>query len=51
MYIGVIEEFYSNVNANPIPVAIFNVYSSCEFNEKLSLWEELTNIKLREECK
>jgi len=27
------------------------VYSSCEFNEKVSLWEELVNIKLGEECK
>jgi len=50
-YIGVIGHVYSSNNVNPIPVAIFNVYSSCEFNEKISLWEELVNIKMGEECK
>jgi len=51
MYIGVIGEFYSKNNVDPIHVAIFNVYSSCDFNEKVSLWKELVNIKLGEECK
>jgi len=37
MYIGVLGEFYSTINAIPIPVAIFNVYSSCVLNEKVSL--------------
>jgi len=51
MYIGVIGQFYTNVNANSILVSTFNVYSSCVLNEKLNLWEELASIKLREECK
>jgi len=45
MFVDVIGEFYSNVNINPTSVAIFNVYSSCDFNEKVSLWEELISIK------
>jgi len=51
MSIGVIGEYLSTVNDNPIQVAIFNVLSSCELNEKLSMWEELVKVKLGEEVR
>ena len=50
-YVGVIGEYCKSVNNNPIPVAIFNVYSSCNFNEKIQLWEELITIKSGEACR
>jgi len=47
----VIGEYCNTDNCNPIPVAIFNVYSSCDFKEKVEMWEELINVKLGEACR
>lgn len=50
-FIGVIGEYCNSTNCNPIPVAIFNVYSLCEFKGKVEKWEELVNLKNVEGCK
>jgi len=49
-YIGVIGEYCNNANRDLTPVVVFNVYSSCNFNEKVKLWEELINFKMGEIC-
>jgi len=49
-YIGVFGEYCNSVNNVLTPVAVFNVYSSCNFNEKVKMWEELINIKMGVGC-
>jgi len=50
-FIGVIGEYSNSINSNPILVVVLNVYSSCNYKEKVGMWEQLINIKAGEACR
>jgi len=47
----VVGQYSKDNNQNIVLIIVMNVYSLCDTTEKYVMWEEITGIKLAEECK